>query len=251
MNEQVLKGRANAPLAYSRTRRGGRRRNDIIRHARKLFSAKGFQQTTVDDIAGEVGIKREGVYYYFRNTSEILLEVVRPNMEFLNSSTRRVLDSNLHPESKFFLFIYIHLINLDSPTFFSLGLNPTNGSESELAYIHRELRPYRKRYEEFWMKLIGEARDNGAFRDTGDIKLTVYAILGMCNWLSRWFDPSRNGDIGRVADVFVSLAGFGLFTGETSAQTREMSPERLAEISAFIIEHPDAVVFDRTGDGTG
>ena len=42
-----------------------RRRQEILQRATECFDRKGYANTTLDDIAKAVGIKREGIYYYF------------------------------------------------------------------------------------------------------------------------------------------------------------------------------------------
>lgn len=222
----------------SGARRPGRRRVQIIEHARRLFEEKGFHHTTFDDISREVGIKREGLYYYFRNTSEILIEIVRPKMEQLIERTETVLDADLQPVSKFYLAIHTHLTNQHRLALFTLLLNPADSVGLEVAQVHETLRPLRKAYEQLWLRLIEEARAAGAIDDFGDSKLVVYAILGMCNWMSRWFDPERNRDIDHIVSIFVSLSGFGLFVDGNGGSSRTLSPSCRAEIDAYIAAHP-------------
>ena len=41
------------------------RREEILLAAQELFHRRGYANTSLDDIARAVGIKREGLYYYF------------------------------------------------------------------------------------------------------------------------------------------------------------------------------------------
>ncbi len=63
MNEHSV----NTPLS-----KGGKTREKILKHALKLFSAKGYKATTVRDIAGSIGIKQSALYNHFKNKDEIL-----------------------------------------------------------------------------------------------------------------------------------------------------------------------------------
>jgi len=63
MNDQNV----NSPLS-----KGSKTKEKILKHALKLFSAKGYKATTVRDIAGSVGIKQSALYNHFKNKDEIL-----------------------------------------------------------------------------------------------------------------------------------------------------------------------------------
>lgn len=51
------------------------RRDDIVRAARELFSSKGWQSTSMQEVASEAGISTGAVYRYFASKEELLLAV--------------------------------------------------------------------------------------------------------------------------------------------------------------------------------
>jgi AcrR family transcriptional regulator len=51
------------------------KRNLIIEDARRLFFKKGYENTTIDDVARAVGISKSTLYAYFLSKEEILLRV--------------------------------------------------------------------------------------------------------------------------------------------------------------------------------
>jgi AcrR family transcriptional regulator len=48
----------------------------IIKAAFKVFTEKGYHQTTMDDIAKEIGVSKAALYQYFKNKRELLNEIV-------------------------------------------------------------------------------------------------------------------------------------------------------------------------------
>lgn len=52
------------------------RKNEILDVAERLFSAKGFDNTSTNDILQEVGIARGTLYYHFQSKEEILDAVI-------------------------------------------------------------------------------------------------------------------------------------------------------------------------------
>ena len=57
------------------------RRQELIDTAGKLFAAQGYEETTVSDIVGQVGVAQGLFYYYFRSKKEIFLAVINQLME--------------------------------------------------------------------------------------------------------------------------------------------------------------------------
>src|SRR3954454_4959483 len=53
------------------------RRSDIVTAALRLFAAKGFAATRLDDVAEAAGIAKGTVYLYFAIKEELFREVVR------------------------------------------------------------------------------------------------------------------------------------------------------------------------------
>jgi CheY-like chemotaxis protein/AcrR family transcriptional regulator len=52
------------------------RRDEVLAAAARIFAAKGFSETTVQDIAEAVGVLKGSLYYYFRSKDELLCDVV-------------------------------------------------------------------------------------------------------------------------------------------------------------------------------
>ena len=47
----------------------------ILKAAEKLFAEKGFDGARVDDIAGNAGVNKALIYYYFKSKRDILEEL--------------------------------------------------------------------------------------------------------------------------------------------------------------------------------
>jgi AcrR family transcriptional regulator len=61
-------------------------KSDIVHAATKLFSEKGYAQTTMSDIARASGLQQSSLYYWFRNKEQLLQEtllVTRAPLKFI------------------------------------------------------------------------------------------------------------------------------------------------------------------------
>jgi len=67
----------NTTLKTRNTRRAEDTRRKIYEAAMELFREKGFEETTMRDIAGKAGVALGGAYYYFSSKDAIVLEFYR------------------------------------------------------------------------------------------------------------------------------------------------------------------------------
>ncbi len=67
-----------------------------------------------------------------------------------------------------------------------------------------------KQYERFWQQILREGMKSGEFRPDLDVQVTSYGLLGMLNWLYKWYDPRGRLGVRDVAEQFASLALAGL-----------------------------------------
>lgn len=184
------------------------RRQIILRRAAELFAQKGVAQTSVEDIAAAAGIKREGVYYYFKGRSDILLQIILPSSRSLLTGLSRLLNSNMDSAEKLRAAIENHL-DAFNPAYIemSLALREHHFDEHD---DFAELKEIWSNYDELWCKLIREGQAAGVFKQELDAKMVAFGLLGMCNWVSRWYDPSREATIAQITDTFAELASTGV-----------------------------------------
>jgi hypothetical protein len=71
-----------------------------------------------------------------------------------------------------------------------------------------------KDYERLWTRLVAEGQRAGAFRAIGDPKMLAFGILGLCNWMARWYDPKKGAPIGELVKTYTALISAGLVGGE-------------------------------------
>ena len=91
------------------------RREEILQAAQDLFLRKGYSNTSLDDIARAVGIKREGLYYYFPNRPQILIEIIKPLGLQLRDFASGKYESDVAPDEKMRQTVENHLMRFENP----------------------------------------------------------------------------------------------------------------------------------------
>ncbi|MFY9783222.1 MAG: TetR/AcrR family transcriptional regulator [Acidimicrobiales bacterium] len=78
----------------------GERRDQLLLVARKIFAERGFQATTMDDIAKEAGFTKPILYQYFDSKTELYREIVNQTAEKLLDSLRTAVAAVESPRAK-------------------------------------------------------------------------------------------------------------------------------------------------------
>lgn len=68
------------------------RKADILDAAEKIFFKKGFENSTMDDIALAAEFTKKTVYSYFKSKEDIYYEIMLRGYKILNSITRNMLE---------------------------------------------------------------------------------------------------------------------------------------------------------------
>ncbi|MFA6019688.1 MAG: TetR family transcriptional regulator, partial [Rhodospirillales bacterium] len=177
-------------MPYRKSEGQESRRDEILRCAAEIFEAKGVGQTSIEDIAQAVGVKREAIYYYFKGRNEILAEIVLPQSTELLNAIQSILESEQSFPEKLKSAIKFHVGSL-ATGYLELAISmrePASISESERL---EQLRGMWKSYSNAWADLVRQGQESGSFKPGLDPKMVAFGLLGMLNWMSRWYQPGK------------------------------------------------------------
>ena len=181
----------NTGAGTSVAERRENRRDEILRAAQDLFHRQGYANTSLDDIARAVGIKREGVYYYFPNRTQILITIIKPLGLQLRDRVREILESDATPEEKICQTVENHLMRFEN-RFAESKITLRDDYFAENEDVLSEMQPIWDEYEKLWIGIIREGQEKGVFDPTLDPRLAHLGILGLCNWVARWYKPGSS-----------------------------------------------------------
>jgi AcrR family transcriptional regulator len=87
-------------------------RNQILTHATKLFAERGYDGTSVQEIANAVGIRKPSLLYHFKSKDELREHVISEMLAhwnavlpslLLNASREERFDATMEALSRFFI----------------------------------------------------------------------------------------------------------------------------------------------------
>ena len=181
---------------------------EIITVAAQLFKAKGYRATTLEDIAAAVGMLKGSLYYYIRSKEELLYLVVRDPIRQAYNTLEDIVRSDAPVTTKISQAIANHMTLFhEHYPHIAVYLHDFHNLTQKLQQNAIETP---KHYQRLWADLLQKGVDAGELRADLDVKVTGYAILGMCNWVYRWYNPEGTLSAEAIADIFTKLALEGL-----------------------------------------
>jgi AcrR family transcriptional regulator len=185
------------------------RRIEILRRATEVFERQGVNRTSIEDIAKAVGVKREAIYYYFRSRGEILLRIILPQSMSMVMALEGIINSNASDADKLRAAIRNHLDSFN-PNYLEMTVALREEHFLDDDPKLKELRRSWREYSALWTRLVAEGQARGGYKPGLDPKMVAFGILGMCNWLSRWYDPSKDVTVEQIIETFYTMTAHGI-----------------------------------------
>ncbi|RDI95000.1 TetR/AcrR family transcriptional regulator [Meiothermus sp. QL-1] len=184
-------------------------RDCILEEAARLFTEKGYEATSVQDIAQALGLSKAALYHHFRSKEEILFEVSLLALEGLlraGEGALRVED----PKEALLRFMEAHARYFEENYAFFVTL--LQGIKSLSPENRARTVALRDRHEANLREILRRGVAQGVFRPV-DVALAGRAVLSMLNWMIRWFHPGGPLRAEEVARGYFDLILRGLEDG--------------------------------------
>jgi AcrR family transcriptional regulator len=180
------------------------RREQILQAAQKLFADQGFRETNLNDVATQLGFRRQAVYHYFRSKEDILYELIDRAGKAVAASAQATLDADLPAADKLAAVVRNHvrqlLTNVDIFRIQFTELSKLSGGRADM--LRRDIAAYVRRIA----KVIEVGQKDGTFVDVPPMQQALL-ILGMCNGTTEWYGVTRSRrSIDEVADYAARMA---------------------------------------------
>jgi len=191
------------------------RRTEILKAAAEVFRVRGFNGTSITDIANRMGINQSNVYYYFGKKEEIFLELVRQAVDHNVAQAEAAAASTDSPVDRLSRIItsLAGSYERDYPFLHLYVQEDVRWLPSSDADSGRYLRECARRYEAAVLSIVREGMGDGSFAPDLDAQMITYGVLGMVNWMHRWFVPGAQRSAEDIGGQFSRMILRGLVTG--------------------------------------
>ncbi|WP_419910263.1 TetR/AcrR family transcriptional regulator [Hoeflea sp.] len=179
------------PPTVDASSRGSASRREILDAAARLFLKKGYSDTSLRELAGEVGMKAGSLYYHFASKEQLAIEVLGTGVKGVAEAVATRLGEvgkEASAAQRISIAIRAHLDAI---------LNDSGYTSAHIrcfpytpAGVQTQLRAVRRSYEDIWAGLIDDLL--GPQHDEMQARYLRLAVLGALNWSLEWFDPERD-----------------------------------------------------------
>jgi AcrR family transcriptional regulator len=193
-----------------------KRELEIIAAAAAIFKEKGYQAATTRDIAAAVGIQQATLYYYVKSKEELLYLVVREPIDRLYQQFEDISKADLPARAKIEQGIAVHLAAFDDN--YPHMLVFVQELHNVVQALRDRLQDFPRRYQSLWEDILRQGVATGELRPELDITATALMILGMCNWMFRWYRKGGRLDTQALAKQYAAAILDGLTTRPVQQQ---------------------------------
>jgi AcrR family transcriptional regulator len=181
-----------------------KRRAEVVDAAARAFHEKGYEATSIQDIADGVGLLKGSVYYYISSKEDVLFELLQEAHHSAFQSVLEAIDFDGDPLQRLRAFVTaLARYNADNAVRMGILLHDYRSlSEPRKRLILDQ----RDRYHEVLRALIEDGQDQGVVCAEIDPKLATLAVMGMINTIYQWYRPAGELGAEQISAAYADLA---------------------------------------------
>jgi len=182
-------------------------RGRLLREAARLFRDKGYERTTVRDLAAAVGIQSGSLFHHFRTKEEILKAVMVETIRLNTAVMQAARDAADSSREKLRALVSAELESINGQTGEAMAVLVYEWrSLSETSQA--EVLKLRDIYEALWLDVLGSLKEEGAL--LADPFVVRRMLTGALSWTVTWYRPERGGlTLDGLTDQVVVMLGLG------------------------------------------
>jgi len=167
-------------MSSFRARKIEKKKQEIMRSAATVLAEKGYNGTTMEEIAAKLLMTKGSMYYYFKNKDDLLYQCHQMIMEISLDRIEKVVNSDLNPIEKLRNALKGHILLATSEKSMFMVMGKPNQNFSDLQL--QEILKLRRSYSLYFDKILTEGIEKQVF-DHVDVKMVRMIILGALNWI--------------------------------------------------------------------
>jgi AcrR family transcriptional regulator len=181
---------------------------EIYRTAAQIILRKGYDATSVNDIANALGMTKAGLYHYINGKKELLFDIMNFGLWELDEEVAAPARALADPAARLRFIIGAHarLVTRGQGAITILVDEVTALTPAQ----QRKITQSKRKYFDFLRGTLDELKGAGKM----DTTAAAFSLLGMINWLSRWFQQGGALDEEQAAEQIVRIALHGLLRPE-------------------------------------
>jgi len=179
----------------------------ILQEADLLFTRKGYNATSLDDIASRLNITKTALYYYVRNKNELLARCYQRSIELTEQCYEQA-----DQQGRTGLDKVLAYLRIDASRGVMSMMPLTELDAIRDPKLRQKLGQRLSACEARFRGFIEQGIRDGSIRDC-DPQLTTLFILGASRHMIQWYDPDAGHDLQTIVERFIQFCCCGLQPG--------------------------------------
>jgi AcrR family transcriptional regulator len=180
-----------------------RRRRELLEAAVRVFARQGFDQTTMQDVAEELGLAAGALYHYFAGKDDLLAAICDELMDPLLERSSVLLAQAAPPDEHLRELLHLWVDHVVEHRDHMLVFQQERHVIEQGAQW-RGARNARKKFERLLDDLLARVETQRGLA-LPDRRLVLGALLGMVNHTAQWYQPRGRLSPQDVADGYLDL----------------------------------------------
>ena len=184
-------------------------RQEILRTAARLFQQRGYDATSMNDVAAALKLSKGGLYHHFQSKDEILFEIMNHAMELTQERVITPVRNIADPVERLRALIRLHI---------EVVLSPRDREITVMLHENHPLPPTlrkrinhrKKEYVHFVESLIADVQRGRGVKGAVGPRAAAFALLGMINWIYQWYKPEGELQANNLIPQFTELLFGGI-----------------------------------------
>ncbi len=188
-------------------------RQEILRTAARLFQQRGYDATSMNDVAAALKLSKGGLYHHFQSKDEILFEIMNHAMEITQELVIEPVRRIAGPEERLRALIRLHIEVVLSPRDREITVMLHENHPLPPA-LRKRINTRKKEYIHFVESLITDVQTNAErsrhAKCAVSPRAAAFALLGMINWIYQWYKPEGDLQANNLVPQFTDLVFGGI-----------------------------------------
>src|SRR6202167_491311 len=189
-------------------------RQEILRTAARLFQQRGYDATSMNDVAAALKLSKGGLYHHFQSKDEILFEIMNHAMQITEERVLNPVRGIADAEERLRALIRLHIEVVLSPRDREITVMLHENHPLPPA-LRKRINARKKDYIHFLENLMAEVQGKAQLSHSAKSKVSpraaAFALLGMINWIYQWYKPEGNLQAQNLIPQFTDLIFGGIF----------------------------------------
>lgn len=179
------------------------KKEDILSVASDLINTRGFNGTSLQEIADKVGIHKSTLFHYIRNKKSLLVLVLEQHRKNIISNLQKISSlDELDAAEKLREAIQNHLnVLLENRTHLNIYFNEMKMLPPK---YRKEYVTETKKYEKNFQDIIVEMQKKGYFKGL-DPKIVTFGIFGMLGSIPKWYKTGGPLSMKQISDIMYKM----------------------------------------------